>query len=132
MRINKPLAGLLAASVLMLGILFLASQQDADEEEDEEGNDGDEGGEFDINATGEAIRKEDNDEKDPLVMPKHAAALCQTAAQHRAKGEGNQAASCYLRALKLLEATIGPAHVHNATVTSNEFVANSLDCSDSS
>lgn len=130
MRINKPLAGLLAASFLTLGILFLASQPDADEEE--EGNDGDEGGEFDMNATGEAIRKEDNDEKDPLVMPKHAAALCQTAAQHRAKGEGNQAASCYLRALKLLEATIGPAHVHNATVKSNEFVANSLGCSDSS
>jgi len=122
------LVGLLAASVLALGVLFLASQQD-EEEEDEEGNEEGEEGEIDINATGEALQKEAN-EKDPLVMPKHAAALCQAAAQHRAKGEGNQAASCYLRALKLLETTIGPAHPHNATVNGNRLVPKMQGCSD--
>ena len=57
-----------------------------------------------------------NEIKDPVVMPKHAAALCQAAAAHRAKGEGNEAASCYLRALKISESMLGPAHPHNATV----------------
>jgi hypothetical protein len=113
MKVNKPLIGLLTASLLALGVLYLASKEE-EEDEEEENDDDYEGDEIDIDAMSEALQE--NDGKDPLVMPEHASALCQAAAAHRAKGEGNEAASCYLRALKILESSLGPAHPHNATV----------------